>query len=208
MKLLGEKVLKLIFDMKFDSHPIFFHIFSNGGAFTYQHIVLALAKSHRHLQVLGIIFDSAPGERRFMSLYRAITAIYGRERTGHLASFFISVTLVLIWLVEDSYRWIRNNLFSSRNPLQSGPMQDLLDEPSTCPQMFLYSKEDIIIPWTDVERFADHRQQKHGVHVRKICFEQSEHVKHFIAHPVAYVKYVVRFINDCLASFRGDTKID
>lgn len=51
MKPIGEKILKLIFDMNFDSHPLMFHVFSNGGAYLYQHIALAIKKSKRPVQV-------------------------------------------------------------------------------------------------------------------------------------------------------------
>lgn len=51
MKSIGEKILKLIYDMNFDSHPIIFHIFSNGGAFLYQHISLAIRNSRKPLKV-------------------------------------------------------------------------------------------------------------------------------------------------------------
>lgn len=72
MKTLGEKVLKLIFDMNFESHPLIFHLFSNGGAFTYQHIIMAMKKQNRSLKIKGTIFDSAPGERRFSGLFRLV----------------------------------------------------------------------------------------------------------------------------------------
>lgn len=51
MKSIGEKIVKLIYDMNFDNHPIFFHVFSNGGAFLYQHIALAIKRTNRPLQV-------------------------------------------------------------------------------------------------------------------------------------------------------------
>lgn len=51
MKPIGEKILQLIFDMNFDSHPLIFHVFSNGGAYLYQHISLAVQKSKKPVQV-------------------------------------------------------------------------------------------------------------------------------------------------------------
>lgn len=38
MKPIGDKIVKLIYDMNFDTHPLIFHVFSNGGAYLYQHI--------------------------------------------------------------------------------------------------------------------------------------------------------------------------
>lgn len=101
---IGEKILKLIYDMHFDSHPVIFHIFSNGGAYLYQHISLAIRKHKTPLQVRGMILDSAPGERRMLGLYRAVTAIYGKERKKcHcITAIIITLTLGIMWFVEVS----------------------------------------------------------------------------------------------------------
>lgn len=61
MKPIGDKILRLIYDMNFDSHPIIFHVFSNGGAYLYQHISMAMRKSDKPVQVkliLKIMFSS------------------------------------------------------------------------------------------------------------------------------------------------------
>ena len=101
MHQIGEKILKLIYDMNFDSHPLIFHVFSNGGAFLYQHIALALRRSKSPINICGMIFDSAPGDRRIVGLYRAITAIYGKERRCNaLLSAFMAVAAILLWTFE------------------------------------------------------------------------------------------------------------
>lgn len=208
MKLLGEKVLKLLIDMNFENNPIFVHLFSNGGAYMYMNILLAIKKScrarhKRDLNICGTVFDSAPGQRRFASLFRALAAIHGKRT--FVVPLFISVCLVCIWIVEDTYSIIKNLITGERPLLDRGPLQGLLDEPADWPHLFLYSKEDTIIPIEDIEMFAQYRQEKYNVPVRKICFENSEHVKHFISHPVYYVQCVCRFINDCLNSMRNGT---
>lgn len=111
-------------------------------------------------------------------------------------------------------------------PLPSNPMTCLMNEDSYFPQLFLYSKEDDIIPHyvsytplvtliqnvttcsvlQDVERFADYRECR-GVPVTRVCFENSEHVKHYIRHPQFYVLTICKFINECLGSvYDGCTK--
>lgn len=209
MKMLGEKVLKLLIDMNFEKNPIFVHLFSNGGAYMYLNILLAIKNSaqrrhKRDLNICGSIFDSAPGQRRFSSLYRALAAIYGRRSTA--MPMFISICLVCIWIVEDGFSIVKNLITGQRPLLDQGPLQGLIDEPTALwPHLFLYSKEDDIIPVEDIEMFAQYRQEKYNVPVRKICFENSEHVKHFISHPVYYVQCVCKFINDCLNSVRSGT---
>lgn len=48
---IGEKILKLLTDLNFESHPIIVHCFSNGGAFLYQNFSLALQNTPKPLQV-------------------------------------------------------------------------------------------------------------------------------------------------------------
>ncbi|KAH8357982.1 hypothetical protein KR084_006495 [Drosophila pseudotakahashii] len=194
---IGEKILKLIQDMNFDSHPLIFHIFSNGGAYLYQHISLAVIRHKSPLQVRGVIFDSAPGERRMIGLYRAITAIYGREkRCNCLKALAITITLSMMWFVEESISAIKS-LFGQSSPIRSSPFCDLKNEANKYPQLFLYSKGDVVIPYRDVEKFIRLRRDQ-GIDVSSVCFEDAEHVKIYTKYPKQYVQCVCNFIRNCM----------
>lgn len=209
MKPIGEKILKLIHDMNFDSHPLIFHIFSNGGAYLYQHISLAIRKNKNPIQIRGMIFDSAPGERRMLGLFRAVTAIYGKERKkcNCLAAVFITLTLSFMWFVEETYTAFKS-LFVKTEPSQTNPFNDLKNEPNQFPQLFIYSKGDVVIPYEDIENFAKYREQR-GVDVSKICFEDAEHVKIYTKYPQQYIHCVCSFINNCLTNpYKGTSKFD
>lgn len=197
---IGEKILKLIYDMNFDSHPVIFHIFSNGGAYLYQHISLAIRKHKQPLQVRGMILDSAPGDRRMLGLYRAVTAIYGKERKNcHcFTAIIITLTLGIMWFVEETFAAFKS-IFVKTEPIQTNPFNDLKNEPNEYPQLFLYSKGDVVIPYTDVEKFINIRQQQ-GVDVNSVCFEDAEHVKIYTKYPTQYIQCVCNFINNCLAA--------
>ncbi|KAH8410309.1 hypothetical protein KR009_011659 [Drosophila setifemur] len=195
---IGEKILKLIQDMNFDDHPIIFHIFSNGGAYLYQHINLAIIKFKSPLQVRGVIFDSAPGERRILGLYRAITAIYGREkRFNCFTALAITLTLSIMWFVEESYAAFKS-LFVPSTAVHASPFSELKNESNKYPQLFLYSKGDVVIPYKDVEKFIRLRRDQ-GIDVSSVCFEDAEHVKIFIKYPKQYVQIVCNFIRNCIA---------
>ncbi|XP_055541929.1 transmembrane protein 53-B [Wyeomyia smithii] len=197
---IGEKILKLIYDMNFDSHPLIFHVFSNGGAFLYQHIALANRRSKRPVRICGMIFDSAPGDRRILGLFRAISAILGKERRCNaLVSAFMAISIIFLWTFEDSFNYLRNLVYSDGYEVQTNPSHNLKYECNEWPQLFLYSKTDRLIPYTDIEKFAVYRQ-KCGTDVRMVCFDRSEHVKHYIRHPQEYIYSVCKFINDCLAN--------
>jgi len=51
MHQLGHRLVELITDMSLEEHPVFFHVFSNGGAFLYQHVSQALQMRSKPLKV-------------------------------------------------------------------------------------------------------------------------------------------------------------
>lgn len=94
------------------------------------------------LQVKGVIFDSAPGKRRIMSLFRALTAIIGGPAYCNIpAAVLITVFLAMVWLFEVITRSLKEG-----KPLQTDPI-DLVEEPFTWPQLFLYSTADKLIQY-------------------------------------------------------------
>lgn len=91
-------------------------------------------------------------------------------------------------------------LFGADNPAKAHPFENLKNQDCYAPQLFLYSKHDKLVLYTDVEYFAHYRQGR-GVHVQLQCFENSdaEHVKLYASQPQRYVQSVCEFINDCFA---------
>lgn len=163
MEHLAVRLLDLISDMNLEGHPIFFHIFSNGGAYLYQHISHVMQKQEKpKLNIKGAIFDSAPGERRFLSMYRAWCAISGNAWYSSLAAFFISIVVMIHWVWEV----IRKALLEKK--LVTDPIL-LVDEPFDWPQLFLYSRADKLIP-AEVRAFE-------LVSTFSICFERKSQLK-------------------------------
>lgn len=91
-------------------------------------------------------------------------------------------------------------LFGADNPAKAHPFENLKNQDCYSPQLFLYSKHDKLVPYTDVENFANYRKSR-GVHVQLQCFENldAEHVKLYASQPQRYVQSVCEFINDCFA---------
>lgn len=53
---IGKRLLQVITDKRLHEHPIFFHVFSNGGAILYQHVSLAMQKANTPFKVdCGIV---------------------------------------------------------------------------------------------------------------------------------------------------------
>lgn len=54
---IGQKIVKLLYDMNFEANPIILHVFSNGGAYLYKYIDLAIKEFQSPLDV-GVSFSS------------------------------------------------------------------------------------------------------------------------------------------------------
>ncbi|XP_058804042.1 transmembrane protein 53 isoform X2 [Phymastichus coffea] len=189
---ISKKLIQVITEKCSAEHPVFFHVFSNGGAIFYQHISYAMQQAGSPLKVKGVVFDSSPGERRIMSLYRAISAIIGgHPLTNMPISFMITFFLSFIWLFE-----ILAQSFGKGNATNTDPTA-LTKETYSWPQIFLYSNADTLIRASDVEKFAMKRAER-GVRTQLVLFTDSPHVKHYATYRDVYVSTVCNFINECL----------
>ncbi|XP_063994099.1 transmembrane protein 53-A isoform X2 [Diachasmimorpha longicaudata] len=199
---IGRQLLQMIFDQNLHQHPIFFHIFSNGGAILYQQISLVMQEMKNHINVKGVIFDSSPGERRVSSLFRAASAIVGgRPVTNLPMSLFITIFLSVFWVYEIITRSWSPGTRASTNPFE------LTEEPHSWPQLFLYSNADTLIPAIDVEKFGSRRAER-GVPVQLVLFTDAPHVKLYAVYPDVYINIVCTFINECITNIRNQTIFD
>lgn len=79
LPVLAKRLVRLIQDMQLESHPIFFHVLSNGGSFMYSAILRELYKVRKTvtLDIRGSIFDSAPSPRNLGKAFLAVKNIFG-----------------------------------------------------------------------------------------------------------------------------------
>ena len=66
-----------------------------------------------------------------------------------------------------------------------------------CPQLYLYSSKDALIPHTHVESFMA-QQAARGVAVDAHCWPDSGHCEHLRTHPEHYRRLVHSFMQRCL----------
>jgi hypothetical protein len=75
LPVLAERLVRLLKDLQLDSHPIFFHVFSNGGSFMYSYILRELKFKNIQLDLRGSIFDSCPAPRNLGKAFQAVASI-------------------------------------------------------------------------------------------------------------------------------------
>ncbi|KAF5306565.1 hypothetical protein FQR65_LT07292 [Abscondita terminalis] len=190
LKSIGERLVKLLYDMNFESHPIIVHCFSNGGAFLLYNFLLALERNS--IKLKGVVFDSSPGHRRILSLYRAVSAIIGGNFFNKVIfSMLVTLFLGIMWQFEV----MKDCLFGKGH--QSDPIKYLQVENSGCPQYFIFSKADALISYKDVEEFMNLRRAR-GVDVSYLKFDNSPHLKHYLYYKQEYLDGVDEFLTKCL----------
>lgn len=187
----ARQLLELLFDYSIEDRPVFFHVFSNGGAMLYRYIIEALHthKSFKNLRVAGTIFDSAPGRRNLQGGLRALATVLVSMNVllkYFLLFTFASMAVVLRILLYPLTRFIHESHYDA-----------LLNAPSRWPELYLYSQADLIIKASEVQLMADARQQL-GVPVKTVDFSDSAHVSHMRVYPTYYCSLCTNFLSDCV----------
>jgi len=197
LRIISKKLLDLIPDYSLEENPVFFHVFSNNGSFVYSQISdILLSGEHKKyncLKVKGCIIDSAPGKRRITKAAYAFALASGK--TGlYLHGVFIYIFFYLFF--TGIYASICS-LFYGKN--YAGTPHTLYgrmkEDKSRWPQLFLFSKADKIIPYTDSEEVLKYRSEVLKVQVDCQCFDDSDHCSHLRKYRESYIANCYRFID-------------
>ncbi|XP_033117091.1 transmembrane protein 53-A-like [Anneissia japonica] len=198
MRETAMKILELLFDLGLEENNIFFHVFSNGGCFLYRFITEIL---HDHksgeltmLRVCGCIYDSCPIDitlkNLFFARFNALTANTG----GGLLTRIFSAVVILTGIIASFFyppAWGNMKLWFSF-------MSAMKDDRGRYPQLYLYSKADVIGPYVPISNIIAERR-KHGIVVDEKCWTDSPHCGHLKVHPEEYTKLCHSFIEKCLS---------
>ncbi|KAF6840009.1 hypothetical protein CMUS01_04058 [Colletotrichum musicola] len=148
------------------------HVFSNGGATNlakfYDLYSEAEPRSGGKLQLPPhvTVYDSCPGGFHWMRSYRALSAAFPR-----LLAPFVHVFIGWFWLLQVPFG--RTGFFGR---MWAALKQKALLQ-SEQRRVYLYSREDEMIYWGDVEKHANESKEV-GFKVSRERFEGSKHVAH------------------------------
>ncbi|XP_060087675.1 transmembrane protein 53 [Heteronotia binoei] len=188
---LAKKLLELIFAYEMEMKPLLFHVFSNGGVMLYRYIVelLHTQQQFQHLRVVGTVFDSAPGRKNLRGGLHALSVVLGS--TNVYVKYFLLLTFAILVVT------LRILLYPLTRFVHESHYDAMLKQPSSWPELYLYSRADGVILASDVETMIEARQQRR-IPVKAVDFVNSAHVSHFRAYPTLYVTHCISFMYSCL----------
>lgn len=130
----------------------------------------------------AIIFDSCPGIGSLEKSKRAFTGLIRNPIVRKIGNFLITLRFIysriMRWLFakKDIAQLLRAGLHNPRLLPWTG---------EHTPRLYIYSRKDDLIPYTEVESHAQEAEAA-GFDVRQERFEDTAHVAHARADPARY----------------------
>lgn len=106
---------------------------------------------------------------------------------------------ILLFVLEKLFSFLLNFPYINQRLLKV--LTDLSKNSPSCPQLYMYSTADKVIPFSSVESFMED-QRRMGRNVRSFNFQWSSHVDHFRTFPDLYSSNVSSFLDECLATVK------
>ncbi|KAI4384305.1 hypothetical protein MLD38_002478 [Melastoma candidum] len=189
-----------------DGRNLVFHTFSNTGWLTYGAILEKLQQQDPVLmgKIKGCVVDSAPVAAPDPQVWASgFSAAFLKKQSVATKGISRSTEKeeTKPALTESALLLILEKLFEVvlKLPTVNRRLSDVLDvlssRPPSCPQLYIYSSADRVIPADYVESFIE-EQKRLGVEVRACNFVSTPHVDHFRNDPKLYTTQLTHFLED------------
>ncbi|KAH7301035.1 hypothetical protein KP509_23G009000 [Ceratopteris richardii] len=197
-----------------DEKIVIFHSFSNTGWLTYGAVLERLIGQGDHVleQIRGCVVDSAPSARPdprvWASGFSAALLKKGSAATRMVEycdanSCKGELTYPKTSLKESALLSMLESFFSFflQMPYVNRRLNEIVsvltNQQPACPQLYIYSSADIVIPAASVESFIE-QQKRAGRMVQSCNFQCSPHVDHFRTFPEKYSEQLTSFLKLCM----------
>ncbi|XP_047312826.1 transmembrane protein 53-like [Impatiens glandulifera] len=199
---------------------LIFHTFSNTGWLTYGSILENLQGKKNILEkIIGCVVDSggdpdlnpkvwAAGfasallkKRSSNSVHPSCNIVDEVEKNDH-SPFMESMLLKVL----DKLFTVLLNQPDINRRLKKKIIDTLETKQPCCPQLYLYSSADKVIPYKSVESFIEDQEQR-GKKVFSFNFGTSPHVDHYRTFPETYSSQLHTFLDQSLAQMKRNDKI-
>ncbi|WOH10344.1 hypothetical protein DCAR_0729811 [Daucus carota subsp. sativus] len=118
-------------------------------------------------------------------------------KLGPKKPFFAEVAILLV--LEKFFSFLLNT--PDLNQKLTKIISVLSNNQPPCPQLYLYSSDDKVIPYQSVELFIK-KQKDMGRTVHSFNFKSSPHVDHYRTYPTTYYSQLQSFLEECLATVK------
>ncbi|KAM7250067.1 hypothetical protein ACFE04_021950 [Oxalis oulophora] len=189
-----------------------FHTFSNTGWLTYGAILELFQKQDPSLmgQIKGCIVDSAPVAAPDPQVWASgFSAAFLKKHSVATKGSNVNVIVgdkcdepkpaltetALLLILEKIFAVVLN--LPAVNRRLSNVITQLSSGQPNCPQLYIYSSADRVIPAESVESFIE-KQRRAGLEVRACNFVSTPHVDHFRNDPQRYTTQLSQFLEDCV----------